>query len=343
VGILILSRMTQEFGLAVQETPGQVHAFPRPKDLAGLEPEALFKIGFSRQKARALLELARAFITRPGEWQAIEGLDNEAAIEELLQLRGIGRWSAEYGLLRGLGRLNVYPGDDVGARNNFAHATAQAISRAPAKNYNPLFLYSDVGLGKTHLCHAIAHCIIERHPELKVIYTTTEEFVAELIDAIQNNSITAFRNRHKMIDVLIIDDVQFLSGKERAQEEFFNVFNAIYQAGKQIVLTSDRPPKDITHLEKRLRSRFGAGIIVDIQPPDLETRIAILRHELKVREREGAIDDEIILYVAEHCESNIRELKGMLNQLLARQDISGQKVDLLTTQHLISQHLAVEA
>lgn len=231
----------------------------------------------------------------------------------------------------------------VGARNNFAYATAQAVSRAPAKNYNPLFLYSDVGLGKTHLCHAIAHSIMDRHPEMKLLYTTTEEFVAELIDAIQNNTISAFRNRHKAIDVLIIDDVQFLSGKERAQEEFFNVFNAIYQAGKQIVLTSDRPPKDITHLEKRLRSRFGAGIIVDIQSPDLETRLSILRNELKTRDREGAISEEILLYVAENVDSNIRELKGMLNQLLARQDFSGQKIDLIATQQLITQHLAVEA
>lgn len=231
----------------------------------------------------------------------------------------------------------------AGARNNFALATAQAVSRAPSKNYNPLFLYSDVGLGKTHLCHAIAHTVVDRHPEMKVLYTTTEEFVAELIDAIQNNTMTAFRNHHKLSDVLIIDDVQFLSGKERAQEEFFNVFNALYQAGKQVVLTSDRPPKDITHLEKRLRSRFGAGIIVDIQPPDLETRIAILRHELKARDRDGALGDEILLCVAENVESNVRELKGMLNQLLARQDFSGQKVDVQLTEQLISHHLAVDA
>ena len=228
----------------------------------------------------------------------------------------------------------------VGSRNNFAYATALAVSRAPAKNYNPLFLYSDVGLGKTHLCHAIAHSVADRHPELKVLYTTTEEFVAELIDAIQNNTISAFRSRHKAIDALIVDDVQFLSGKERAQEEFFNVFNSLYQAGKQVILTSDRPPKDIVHLEKRLRSRFGAGIIVDIQSPDLETRIAILRHELKVRGREGALGDDLLLFVSESVESNVRELKGMLNQLLARQDFSGQRIDLTTAQQLIAQHMA---
>lgn len=227
----------------------------------------------------------------------------------------------------------------VGARNNFAYATAMAVCRAPAKNYNPLFLYSDVGLGKTHLCHAIAHYLIDRHPELKVLYTTTEEFVAELVDATQGNSITAFRNRHKLMDVLIIDDVQFLSGKERAQEEFFHVFNVLYQAGKQVILTSDRPPKDISHLEKRLKSRFGAGIIVDIQTPDLETRIAILRHEMAARGKEGALSDEVILHVAEQVESNVRDLKGVLNQLLARQDFSGDKIDLELAQQFLAQHL----
>lgn len=227
----------------------------------------------------------------------------------------------------------------VGSRNNFAHATAMAVCRAPAKNYNPLFLYSDVGLGKTHLCHAIAHYIIDRQPQMKVLYTTTEDFVGELIDAIQGNSISNFRNRHKLIDVLLVDDVQFLSGKERAQEEFFNVFNAIFQAGKQVVLTSDRPPKDISHLEKRLKSRFGAGIIVDIQSPDLETRQAILKHELEARGKSGAISDEILLYVAEQIESNVRDLKGALNQLVARQDLSGIKVDLVLARQVLSQHM----
>ena len=227
----------------------------------------------------------------------------------------------------------------VGERNNFAHATAMAVSRAPAKNYNPLFLYSDVGLGKTHLCHAIAHYILERHPQLRLLYTAAEDFVAELIDAIQSNQIAQFRNRHKLTDVLIVDDVQFLSGKERAQEEFFHVFNAIFQAGKQIVLTSDRPPKDIAHLEKRLKSRFGAGIIVDIQPPDLETRVAILRHELKTRGKEGALDDPVLLYVAEQVDSNIRELKGALNQVLARHEYSGKKMDLESTREVLERNI----
>jgi chromosomal replication initiator protein DnaA len=274
------------------------------------------------------------------ELMAKRGQTNEA-LSEFISLAGAmgqtprGGNSAEAALAayrsgnyEGIELIKEYTFDTyvVGARNNFAHASALAVSRAPARNYNPLFLYSDVGLGKTHLCHAIAHYIRDRQPEFRLLYTTTEEFVAELIEAIQTNQIATFRARHKLVDVLLIDDVQFLSGKERAQEEFFNIFNTIFQAGKQVVLTSDRPPKDIAHLEKRLKSRFGAGIIVDIQPPDLETRIAILRQELVARGREGVLDDEVILFIAEHVDSNIRELKGALNQAVARQDMSGTRI-----------------
>jgi chromosomal replication initiator protein DnaA len=228
----------------------------------------------------------------------------------------------------------------IGERNNFAHAAAMAACRAPGKNYNPLFLYSDVGLGKTHLCHAIAHYVHDHYPEMKVRYITMEEFVTGLIDAIGNNTIASFRSWHKLIDVLIMDDVQFLSGKERAQEEFFHIFNTLFQVGKQVVLTSDRPPKDISHLEKRLKSRFGAGIIVDIQTPDLETRVAILRHELAARDRNGALSDEVLLYIAEHVETNVRELKGSLIQVLARHDISGQKIDLSAARKILEQNLS---
>lgn len=227
----------------------------------------------------------------------------------------------------------------VGSRNNFAHAAALAVGRAPARNYNPLFLYSEVGLGKTHLCHAIAAFIVDRHPQLKVLYTSTEEFVAALIDSIQNNEIGTFRYRHKLADTLIVDDVQFLSGKERAQEEFFNVFNALHQAGHQVVLTSDRPPKHISHLEKRLKSRFGAGIIVDIQPPDLETRMAILRRELDEHGGDGGLDDEILLFIAETIDTNVRELKGALNQILARQELSGKPLDLVQTKQVLAHNL----
>lgn len=244
-----------------------------------------------------------------------------------------------FGNYEGLARVKEYTFDQfvVGARNNFAHATAMAVSRAPGKNYNPLFLYADVGLGKTHLCHAICNHILDHHPNLKVMYTMTEDFIGALIDSIQNNTITAFRNRHRQTDVLIIDDIQFLSGKERAQEEFFHIFNALFESGKQIVITSDRPPKDIAHLEKRLRSRFGAGIIVDVQPPDLETRIAILRKELIHRIRNDEVTDDVVLYLAENIPNNIRDLKGALNQLLARADICKQTIDLPLVQQALEQ------
>ena len=213
----------------------------------------------------------------------------------------------------------------VGDRNNFAYATGLACAKAPAKNYNPLFLYSEVGLGKTHLMHAIGHAILKTNPKAKVLYTTSEEFVAQLIDVIQNNTVTQYRQRYRNIDVLLLDDVQFLSGKERAQEEFFHIFNTLFQAKKQIVVTSDRPPKDIAHLEKRLKSRFGAGVVVDIQPPDFETRTAIIKREFQSRPDLG-MTPEMIAIVAKRIETNIRELKGAINQIVATHDVTGEKL-----------------
>lgn len=213
----------------------------------------------------------------------------------------------------------------VGTRNNFAYATSMAVAKAPAQNYNPLFLCSDVGLGKTHLIHAIANHIKKHHPEMKILYTNSEEFTTQLIDAIQNNTILQFRTRHKNTSALLLDDVQFLAGKERAQEEFFHVFNTLFQAKKQIVITSDRPPKDIAHLEKRLKSRFAAGIIVDIQPPDMVTRAAILKRE-RDHLPDVEVGDSIINLIAEKVDTNIRDLKGAFNQIIARQRISNQPI-----------------
>lgn len=213
----------------------------------------------------------------------------------------------------------------VGSHNNFAYATAMAVAKAPAQNYNPLFLCSDVGLGKTHLIHAIANYIMEHVPDMRILYTNSEEFTTQLIDAIQNNTILQFRARHKNTDLLLLDDVQFLAGKERAQEEFFHLFNTLFQAKKQIVITSDRPPKDIAHLEKRLKSRFGAGIIVDIQPPDMVTRAAILKRE-RDNMPDAQISDQLINIIAEKVDTNIRDLKGAYNQIIARQRITSQPV-----------------
>ena len=213
----------------------------------------------------------------------------------------------------------------VGDRNRFAHATAMAVAKAPAVHYNPLFLYSDVGLGKTHLISAIANYIATHHPEQRVLYTSAEEFASHLVEAIQNNTVNVFRNRYKATDVLLVDDIHFLAGKERAQEEFFHLFNTLFQSKRQICVTSDRPPKDIARLEKRLVSRFGSGVIVDIQAPDFETRAAILKRELE-RLEDVSLDDAIISLVAERIKTNVRELKAALQQIVVKHQMSGMEI-----------------
>lgn len=223
----------------------------------------------------------------------------------------------------------------VGTRNNFAFATAMAVAKTPGGDYNPLFLYGDVGLGKTHLLHAIANEMIERQPDLRVLYTSSEEFTNALIEAIQNNTIRQFRTIHKSPDVFLIDDIHGLAEKERAQEEFFQIFNTLYQSNKQIVMTSDRPPKDIAHLERRLRSRFGAGIIVDIQPPDLETRVAILRTHMA--QTGDILEDDIINQIAQTIEANIRELLSVLTQILARVRLTSEKPSPAVVRQIIDQ------
>lgn len=217
----------------------------------------------------------------------------------------------------------------VGGSNNFAQAYALKVAEAPAEICNPLFLYGGVGLGKTHLMHSIAHFIIEHNANAKVLYVTSETFLNELINVIRNenqNAVMEFRNKYRNIDVLLIDDIQFIIGKERCQEEFFHTFNTLYEAKKQIVISSDKPPKEMTTLEERLRSRFEWGLSVDISSPEYETRMAILQKKAELEDYD--IDTEILQYIATNIISNIRELEGALTKVVAYSKISPLKMDI---------------
>jgi chromosomal replication initiator protein len=220
----------------------------------------------------------------------------------------------------------------IGSGNRFAHAASLAVAEAPAKAYNPLFLYGGVGLGKTHLMHAIGHYILEHNPASRVVYLSSEKFTNEFINSIRDNRAESFRNKYRNVDILLIDDIQFLAGKESTQEEFFHTFNALHEEQKQIIISSDRPPKEIPTLEDRLRSRFEWGLITDIQPPDLETRIAILRKKAKAENLD--IPNEAMMYIANQIDTNIRELEGALIRVVAYSSLTNQDV---TT------HLAAEA
>lgn len=220
----------------------------------------------------------------------------------------------------------------IGSGNRFAHAASLAVAEAPARAYNPLFLYGGVGLGKTHLMHAIGHYILEHSPSSKVVYISSEKFTNEFINSIRDNRAESFRNKYRNIDILLIDDIQFLAGKESTQEEFFHTFNALHEERKQIIISSDRPPKEIPTLEERLRSRFEWGLITDIQPPDLETRIAILRKKAKAENLD--IPNEAMMYIANQIDTNIRELEGALIRVVAYSSLINQD---------ITTHLAAEA
>jgi len=221
----------------------------------------------------------------------------------------------------------------VGASNQFAHAACRAVAEAPSRSYNPLFLYGGVGLGKTHLMHAIGHYVMTHSRGLKLTYISAERFMNEVINAIRYDRILEFRERYRGVDVLLVDDIQFIVGKERTQTEFFHTFNALHDAQKQIILSSDCPPHQISELEERLRSRFEWGLIADIQPPDLETKIAILKRKA---DAEGVfLPDDVALFIAGRIKSNIRELEGSLIRLLAYASLTGRDLSMSLAQEVL--------
>ena len=229
----------------------------------------------------------------------------------------------------------------IGTGNQFAHAASLAVAERPSKAYNPLFLYGGVGMGKTHLMQAIGHEIKRRQPQTAICYLSSEKFTNEMINSLRYDKMTSFRDKFRNVDVLLVDDIQFLAQKERTQEEFFHTFNALHESMKQIVIASDRPPKELAEIEDRLRSRFEWGLIADIQPPDLETKVAILQK--KAEQEHVTLPTDVALYVASNIRSNVRELEGALIRLIAHSSLIGAEISLPYTQQVLKNFIDSQA
>jgi chromosomal replication initiator protein len=234
----------------------------------------------------------------------------------------------------------TFEGFVIGSANQFAHAAALAVAERPSKAYNPLFLYGGVGMGKTHLMQAIGHEVKRRQPEAAICYLSSEKFTNEMINSLRYDKMTSFRDKFRNVDVLLVDDIQFLAQKERTQEEFFHTFNALHEATKQIVIASDRPPKELAEIEDRLRSRFEWGLIADIQPPDLETKVAILQK--KGESEHVSLPVEVALFIASNIRSNVRELEGALIRLIAYCSLTGVEVSLHTAQQVLKNFIEAQ-
>ena len=302
--------------------PLEVYALEQPGNIVKIiVPDANF-LGYIKKKYSVMLKVSIEEVTGI-KCDTVQFLVEEDIVPEPASANQLIQNNTNTVSLSTLQNANLNPKYTfdtfvVGANNNLAHAASLAVAESPGEIYNPLFIYGGVGLGKTHLMHSIANFILKNNPKAKILYVTSEKFTNELIDAIRNKnniSTTEFREKYRNNDVLLIDDIQFIIGKESTQEEFFHTFNALHEAKKQLIISSDKPPKEIETLEERLRSRFEWGLTVDIQSPDYETRMAILR---KKEEMEGYnIDNEVIKYIATNIKSNIRELEGALTKIVA--------------------------